>query len=194
MRAALERGDAFDTILLIGRWSYYRSGSGTGLDARNRIELFPLPDGSLAEMPQDELFDQAMALTTLALGTQVDRVFVLRQMPEIPRYDSRVIARALAHGRLTADEAQARAHVSRFELRDRAGALDDALIRLHEDGRITLLDTWPGLCDDTGCSALQGGEALYFDNNHITNRAAQRLSGVFAPVFAGQTVRAARDE
>jgi hypothetical protein len=30
---------------------------------------------------------------------------------------------------------------------------------------------------------MQAGEALYFDNNHLTNRAAIALSDLFAPVF-----------
>ena len=47
-----------------------------------------------------------------------------------------------------------------------------------------VLDPWPEFCDTAACSALAGGFAGYFDNNHITNTNARRVRGVFAPVFA----------
>ena len=50
---------------------------------------------------------------------------------------------------------------------------------------IEVIDPWPRLCDDVSCSVMQGGAALYFDNNHLTNRGAIALSDLFAPVFEG---------
>lgn len=197
VRQGLEASDPFDAILLVGRWSYYWSGTGTGLDADNRIELHPLPDGSLPDVPQKALLEQSLALTALGLNTLTDRVFVLRQVPEVPEYNSRVIARDLAHGRLTQEAASRRFRVDGATLRARTGPLEDELVRLHDEGRFTLLDSWPQLCDDSGCSVMdrKTGDALYFDNNHVTNRAARRLKGVFAPVFhAEPLIRASNDD
>ena len=60
---------------------------------------------------------------------------------------------------------------------------DDLMTTMAQAGA-SLLDPWPEFCDDTACSALAGGFAGYFDNNHITNTNARRVRGVFAPVFA----------
>jgi hypothetical protein len=76
--------------------------------------------------------------------------------------------------RLTVPRAMALARAARAEAPLRA---------LADSGAITLIDPWPRLCDASTCSVMQAGEALYFDNNHLTNRAAIALSDLFAPVF-----------
>ncbi|WP_297771952.1 SGNH hydrolase domain-containing protein, partial [uncultured Roseovarius sp.] len=65
----------------------------------------------------------------------------------------------------------------------RAARAEAPLRALDAAGVVKVLDPWPRLCDDAACSVMQGGEALYFDNNHLTNRGAIALSDLFAPVF-----------
>lgn len=183
IRAGLSQIDSLKTLLLVGRWNYYATGKGSGLDGHNRITLAPAPESNLPVGPQHTLFNAALTRTVAELAPQFGRIFVLRQMPEVPEYDSRQVARALAHGRMARDDA-ARLEVSVAEATKRAARAEAPLVALADAGRITLIDGWPRLCDATACSVMQGGEAWYFDNNHLTNRAARALSDLFAPVFA----------
>lgn len=163
-------GAGFEDILLLGRWSYYAEGQGIGRDLSNTISISP----ALADV---------VGPTVTALRESGARVYVLRQVPEIPRYDSRVMARALAHGRINADEAAKEASVSQADALDRAQTGEMPFRDLAANGAITYLDPWPSLCTDGTCTALRMGQPFYFDNNHVTNEAALQLRYLFAPVM-----------
>ncbi|WP_204112835.1 acyltransferase family protein [Shimia biformata] len=161
-------------ILLVGRWAYYSSGTGTGSDLENRIALNV--DGVAGD--QKTLFANR-ARETVARLRDVAPVHVLRQPPEIAPYDSRRAARALAHGRPPIS-----AHIARSEAERRTHDSDALWRELAANGDINLLDTWPFVCDETTCRAVVDGVGQYFDNNHLTNRAALRLRHLFAEFFA----------
>lgn len=187
IRAGLSRIESLKTLLLVGRWSYYAEGQGSGIDAHNRITLAPAPDSNLPVRPQHTLFNAALTRTVAELAPQFERIFVLRQMPEVPNYTSREVARALATGRMSRDD-ETLFKVSLTRATKRAARAEAPLVALANAGRITLIDGWPRLCGPTDCSVMQGGAAWYFDNNHLTNRAALALSHLFAPVFAASEV------
>ncbi|MGX9356300.1 acyltransferase family protein [Roseobacteraceae bacterium S113] len=157
-------GGGFSDIVLIGRWSYYAEGRGVGRDAENTIAL---------STPFEDLVPPTLA----AMDAAGARVHVVRQVPEIPYYDSREAARALAHGRIPPamsaprDQALARANLGHAPW-------------AASQGQLSILDPWPALCTETTCEALPGGAPYYFDNNHLTNAGAIALRGLFAPVFA----------
>lgn len=156
-----------ERILLVGRWAYYAQGSGIGLDAENEIRL---------SMP----FSQAVSVTISELEKSFSDIFILRQVPEVPEYDSRNISRLLAHGRIEQGEALgAMLTVAPAALEARIKAAEAAF----EGHNITLLDPWPLLCDENLCAAVHNGEGYYFDNNHLTNTGARRLREIFMPVF-----------
>lgn len=199
IRQSFGRLDTVDRVLLIGRWSYYASGQGVGLDAANRIGLHPTDGPGTAGEPQVQLLARAARATVAELSDRVGRVHVLRQPPEIPFYDSRRAAREAAHaGRPGAADPVTRDAVDADALVLRRTLADAAWLDLVEAGRIDYLDPWPHLCDGSRCRAVQDGVGLYFDNNHVTNAAALRLRGIFAPVFhpvAAQTAHSgATDE
>lgn len=182
IRSGIAQMDSLHTLLLVGRWSYYAEGKGVGLDARNRITLAPLPDSLLPQGPQHTLFNAGLTRTIVELSTHVPRIHILRQPPEVPEYDSRAVARALVHGRMGVDDTT-RLTVPRSMAEARAAHAEAPLMALDRSGAITLIDPWPRLCDASTCGVIQDGQALYFDNNHLTNRAAIALSDLFAPTF-----------
>jgi len=150
-------------ILLVGRWSYYATGTGIGRDVQNTIKVTPS-------------FADAVPATIAKLNETGARLHVLRQVPEVPSYDSRIFARALAHGR--AQPGSAEVTLADAQGRNAAGStpfLDQA--------QINWIDPWPALCADGVCAALPEGRPYYFDNNHITNKAAVDLRVLFRPVF-----------
>jgi len=159
-------------VLLVGRWAYYAEGTGVGRDAHNRIML---ADGTGA--PQAEVFGQALLRTAGLLGPLAGRVAVLRQVPELPDYDSRDLARALVHGRLSAAQVQEAGTAAPASLAPRNAVADAALARLRG---VEVIDPWPLLCTPD-CRAVHGGEGWYFDNNHLTNAGARALAPLFVP-------------
>ncbi len=167
IRTALPRL-GIDRLLLVGRWNYYAQGAGIGLDAQNKITL-------------STDFATALQHTIAELSTSFDQIYVLRQAPEITGYDSRIIARQLAHGKLAPGaDLEALQSIARADLDARTQPANQALVGLD----VTLIDPWPLLCDARFCHAVQNGLGYYFDNNHLTNTGARQLRHIFAPVFA----------
>jgi len=163
-------------IVLVARWAYYAEGAGVGLDAGNGIALDDGADG--------DVYGRALVRTVEELSESFARVAVMRQVPEIPAYDSRVAARGLAHGRLTEADVAAMAGVSDEALAARMRAAEAPIMALAAEGAIEVIDPWPVLCP-ARCTAMPGGVPLYFDNNHLTNRGAMALRDLFAPMIAG---------
>lgn len=184
IRTALEDSARFPTVLLIGRWAYYAQGHGVGRDLGNAIKLTAKDPTLPAETTQADLLGTAMVQSIAQIVADGREVFVLQQPPEIINYHSIAVSRALVHGRLTQDEAIALATTSISDLRDRNVEADAILARLHEDTQAQVLQSWNAFCSDEVCSAMTGGFAGYFDNNHITNTNARRVKGLFDPVFA----------
>lgn len=165
---------SFDKILLVGRWPYYLTGGGTGLDANNHITL-SVRD---TQGSQGEQFLNGLQSTIDALSDADTEVFLLTPIPEIANYDSRTIARALSTKRMSAEEARLAQSIALQDVQSRQSSFDTL-----QASNATLLDASPYLCDDAECSAIFDGTGQYFDNNHLTNSAARRIRNVFRPVL-----------
>ncbi len=195
IRQALARLPDIESVLLIGRWSYYASGRGTGFDAHNTIAVYPTGDASAPGTPQARVLAEAAQATIAGFVAESRRVFVLRQPPEIPRYDSRRAAREAAHdGWPLAAPKRTETQVTRDVLAMRAALADAPWADLAEAGHVTMIDPWPAFCDTTTCRAVQDGVGQYFDNNHLTNSAALRIRDLFAPVFLSASRRTAHTQ
>jgi hypothetical protein len=162
-------------VLLVGRWSYYASGRGVGLDAENTIALAGYGASGNAAVVR-----AGLAASVPILTAEFGRVHLLEQMPEMPRYDSREAARLLAHGRTSEAEVAARASVARAEAEARYALAREAI------SAAPVIKIWDAVCTGETCSALQGAASWYFDNNHITNTAAKAMAARFAPLFEGR--------
>lgn len=184
LRAALPGMTSIRRVLMIGRWTYYAEGAGIGLDQVNRITLGPAPGSGLSGATQADLYAAAWDATVAELARSVDQIAVLRQVPEIPQYDSRQFARRLAHGQMTAAQAMPLVVVQQEVLAARVAQTEAPLTRMAAAGRITLIDTWPLLCADM-CAVMHGGRSYYFDNNHLNNAGAAALHGLFVPFLRG---------
>ncbi len=199
IKQALMRLSSIESVLLIGRWSYYATGQGLGPNAHDRIALHPTEPPLSTEIGQARLLTRAATETVVELSRRVDRVFVLRQPPEIPLYDSRDAAREAAHAGLPLAAPLVTVPTVARDAIVLRGALSDApWLPQAEAGAITFLDTWPYFCTDRTCSAIRQDQGQYFDNNHLTNSAALRIREVLRPVFdplaAELTLSGATDE
>ncbi|MEP5152407.1 acyltransferase family protein [Planktotalea sp.] len=174
--------EPFDTVLLVGRWGYYANGGGIGLDESNKISAQVRETSG----NQSEQIAQGLVASIDALEEVGTEVFLLAPIPEIGRYDSRQIARALAGNRLSEIDLNNATIAARSEVDARSTPLREAFQSVAETGA-TLLDPIPYFCDSATCSALHEGKAQYFDNNHIVNSAALRIRELFTEVFARGT-------
>ena len=182
MRAALPKMTSVRDVLLVARWAYYAEGRGAGLDAENRIDLRPAPGSGLGPGTNAEILAAALALTAQEIG-ETATVHAFRQPPELQGYESRLLARQLAHGRISDAETAAAVATPRATAEARAARADALLAALSAEGRIRVIDPWPRLCDAAACRALHDGAGYYFDTNHLTNTAARTLRDLFLPVF-----------
>jgi hypothetical protein len=184
IRAAMAEMPHIQKLLLIGRWSYYAEGSGTGNDIHNTITLSSSLAGEHDQYDQRQLFASAVDATITESRKWFKEVFVLRQIPELPLYDSREIARKLARGGHGVDaEIQPRLSVDLEEVRGRLASSEPPFAKLANDGKIVWLDPQSSFCIAENCSVMQGDKSYYFDNNHITNFAAVHIRNVFDPVM-----------
>ncbi len=172
IRSTLQQQPTIRKLLVIGRWAYYANGQGVGNDAQNNIQL------------HGKDFSSAVRDTFTELARQFDRVFVLRQVPEIPEYDSRKLARLLAHGRLDTAELARLTTVPKSQVLQRVAKSEPVFNALAAKGKIRLIDPWDMFCTGDTCSAIRNGKALFFDNNHVVNNTGLMLRNLFDPVFA----------
>ncbi|SMD03025.1 Peptidoglycan/LPS O-acetylase OafA/YrhL, contains acyltransferase and SGNH-hydrolase domains [Primorskyibacter flagellatus] len=178
---------SIQTVLLVGRWSYYAEGTGIGADDRNRIELKPDPAGPLTVRDrQKDLFADALALTVTRLSQLAKQIFVQQQPPEIFDYTARKAAQALAYGQIDPDVLRnGLGTTTREALRVRFAGADAALARVTNVPGVRVIDLWTRMCSQTACSAIFNATPIYFDNNHVTNAGALALRDLYAPVFEG---------
>jgi peptidoglycan/LPS O-acetylase OafA/YrhL len=183
MHAALPNLTTVSDVVLVGRWAYYANGAGTGRDAHNTI-LISSRDATGAMPDQSVSFADLLDRTVAEIALSVPRIHVLRQIPEVPSYDSRSVALGLAHGHLNEHQARAMMIVAPETLAARVAASEAAIAPLVASGRVSLIDPWPLLCADL-CSVMRDGVSLYFDNNHLNNDGARAIRDLFRPVFVG---------
>lgn len=195
IRAAIRQYPSIRRLLLVGRWAYYADGKGVGRDAHNLITLSPETGSGLPRgVSQSALFGAALKLTVAELKGEGHEVYLLRQVPEMPQFDSVRVARDLAYGRLTPDQARVLASVRMPALRDRNRLAEVPIGQLVADRQVRLIDPWPRLCRNS-CSGMVQGASLYFDNNHMTYEGSVRLHDLFIPFMSGSgatTIAAAR--
>jgi peptidoglycan/LPS O-acetylase OafA/YrhL len=180
MQAVLTGPDAPERLIIVGRWAYYAEGTGVGVDAGNTITLAADPAGPLLGDP----YPAAWAYTIATLAPHIPQIAVFRQVPELPHYRSRDVARGLAHGRLTLADAQALMTVDDATLLARTARAEAPILGMAQAGLVRLIDPLPLICAPD-CRADPDGVIWYFDNNHLTNRGALALRGLFLPAMTG---------
>ena len=172
--------DSFKTVLLIGRWAYYVEGKGVGADAHNLVEVARNAVSTFDAETAPDIFKGALLQTTDVIREAGLTPMVLRQPPEIFEFSVRAAARALAYGQTTVEDlavAEGRTPVNLVRKRN------EAVDRVLQDFEGSIIDTWPRICAEDHCHAMQDQEIYYFDNNHLTNNGAIAIRDSYASVF-----------
>ncbi|UYV39582.1 acyltransferase [Rhodobacteraceae bacterium D3-12] len=174
IRDAFKQFETAHSLLLVARWAYYESGHDIGKGAHHSIQLKGYDATTNAEA-----LSRAIKASLPEMTERFDRVFLFRQPPEFPLYDSRDTARRLAHHRIESAEQYVTIPIDTAHNRDSSGFFTPYLA----SKQITLIDPWPRICTDTTCTVIHEGKGWYFDTNHLTNTAARALIPLFAPLF-----------
>ncbi len=188
LRRGLRAMPSLERVLLVGRWSYYAEAAGVGIDAANHIAIRAADGSGYVETEPARLFAEALRATVVELNEVIGPVTVLRQVPEVPRYSSRQVARALAHGRLDAETVAPLLVAEPAALAARAARGDAPISALAAEGAITVIDPWPFLCAER-CTVMHEGRPIYFDNNHLTNTGSIVMRGLFRGFLVGEAGR-----
>lgn len=184
MRAAIADMKGVRRVVLVGRWSYYAEGAGTGADEHNRIELLPATKAA-AVQSQAQLYASAWSVTSAELRQHFDEVFVIRQVPEMPGYSARQVARDIVHRGLDAQALSKATSVENDALLRRVEQAEAPLKALVQRSEITLIDTWPSICTPQ-CRVVHNEKSYYFDNNHLSNGGAMVLRELLRPALTGR--------
>lgn len=183
IREAFPTLTQIDRILLVGRWSYYAQGGGVGIDAENKVLLRSSLVSKDEQGDNAAIFQKAVHSTVAELSKSFRSVIVLQQFPEIQKYDTRVVARRLAHGRMTLEQAKSKMfYTPKNQVMSRVRSSEQPFLELAAAGKITWLKSWDRFCSNDRCSAVHEGRSLYFDNNHVVNRTAIRFRDMFLPL------------
>jgi hypothetical protein len=184
IRQALGRLQDIETVLLVGRWAFYASGTGHGLDSDRTVTLHA-QDTALGGLTQPRLVARAARNTVNTLQARLGAVHVLRQPPEMSLYDARRAAKAAARAGLPfAASQETSVLVPREALALRAALADAPWLLLAERGEVTVIDPWELACDDRQCAAIRNGVGLYSDNARLSQAAGRLLTPYFANALA----------
>ena len=166
------------TVVISARWSNWRIGEPANPaegDVDLRLESGGVPARSRAD--NRRIFEQGFFALVGKLRDAGKDVYLVGPVPE-PSFD-----------------VPQRLYISRFGLIDMPGAIPRTAFDHRHAAALTILDQASRrfgakvlrpdrlLCSDGTCPLVHGGVPVYFDHNHLSVDAAQRISPIFDPVF-----------
>ncbi len=182
IRDLIDDDARINSVVLLGRWSYYLHGSGIGVDDHNKIEAWPMEARAGHGVDQDQYVASALTNTIAELSARNIRVFVIEQPPEFSSYRAQQVAIGMMRGVLDDDQLGNLTQEPYSGVMHRQGLVQAALDKLEQDGHVTVLRTHHYFCEPEFCSLMLDGLPAYFDNNHISTEGSLRISDMFYPV------------
>lgn len=170
--AFIRRSPDIKTVLLIGRWTTAVNGSRFGALSENAMFIRDQNSTSSSYTENRAVFERSMARTINRLKplNVVVVAYIPEQAVDVPR------AAALSRYFNPSPEIG----VSRATYQSRQAPVEAILEPQARRLGYKVVDAGQVLCDAKACIGARGGEVLYFDDNHLSNVGAQRLSGVLA--------------
>ncbi len=186
-RAVLElikNDKRINSVIMVGRWSYYIHGEGVGVDVHNKIAIWPEGGERLQDGTQGEFFTQVFIATLHTLKTLGVKTFVVEQPPEFERYLARTLAINLMNGSADLNESITQLTQQPYsKVNDRQSKIQLALSQAEQKNLATVLRTHAFFCDKEQCSLMLNDMPVYFDNNHVSSYGAVQINRMFAPVL-----------
>lgn len=180
----IDQTPSLRSVILIGRWSYYLTGRGLGLDSANQITLFDR-DGvaPTSDVGRVRLFDEQFLANVRFMRSRGLNVFVLEQTPEVPYNKAASFARSYIAGKITVPDIIARSTVPESEVKERQRQFTSLSSALARSGDVTVIPTHDYFCHGGRCSAWIGDAPALFDNNHVTVATSKKMQDRFLPAI-----------
>ena len=162
-------------VVIFNRHAWYTAGPLVKQKAKVVVDVYLSKPYSTFE----PAFLQEYAKTlvdTVCLLAKDRTVYLVRPLPEMNIHVPHV-ARAMVWGHPGA------ASVSLQEYHQRNAVAWAAQDIAHQKCGAKILDPLPYLCPDGQCLGIRNGHALYYDNNHLSERGNKLLVPLFATVF-----------
>lgn len=185
VRKLVDSNDGIKAVTLVGRWSYYINGGGTGVDKHNTISITPVTEHKPGHSENNEkLFLFALQNTLTTLNNAGKKVFLVEQPPEFSGYHSRILAKKLMmEGGRFEDQIKPFTHLNYDDLIHRQRPMIQFLKGTNKLA-VNTLPTHQYFCNTNNCSILIDGKPAYYDNNHISASASKSIQQLFEPVMA----------
>ena len=184
VRELISNNGNIQSIVMIGRWSYYYNGSGIGVDSENLIEIWPdTAEESLSLESQTDLLVESMRSTFSWLESFPGKKYIVEQPPEFPNYTANLLALSLMYGKFERPQDMDRMTTINYQdVLERQGSVVNLFndYALKEDFEV--LRTHHYFCDNGNCSIMIDQSPAYFDNNHVSATGARMIRDMFTPI------------
>ncbi len=171
-----------ETIVIVARWA--RHGEGTPYGEESRSALFLATADALAEtVEENRIIYRRELFNTLEQLMPLNRnIVIVGPIPEMGVDVPIVLAKA------TWREQPKDLSVSIDAYLARQAFVNDTFEQAADRFNIHYHDPSPYFCQDNRCADVtQDGLPLYFDNNHVASRGAQRLTPLFERILSEAT-------
>lgn len=164
-------------VIFISRFSYYIHGYNEHPHKTVALRYLDVADATASAKPID-WFSKKLIETVCRAAEDGRKVYILRPLPEIGVEVPTALTRSMMLGRSPADIViPFSEYVSRHQ--DVNFALDAAAKKCG----VKILDPTPYLCDGVVCHGSKDGIPLYYDDDHLSEAGALKLSPIFDQVF-----------
>lgn len=165
-------------VLIINRTSIYFEGKNeVVLDDDRTVPNVYFDKRYATRSPEFYREVRQQLIDTACTIARHHRVYMLRPVPEMRVNVPSVLGHAMMIGK------ERHVSLSMDEYRKRHAMAWEAQNAARDQCGVTLLDPRPYLCTSRRCEAVAGNQAFYYDNNHLSQFGASRLTPLFSTIF-----------
>lgn len=175
------RESQIQTVIIAARWGMWAERSPYKSEPGPAFDLKSGETSKLEERNNHLVFAAGLRRTVATLHAAGKEIWIVGPVPEVgfnvPRY---FFLQSIGIGR----GLDIRPNVEEFEQRQKFAL--DTLTEVSDLYDAKVIQPYSVLCDSQYCRVQQDDRALYFDDDHLSRFGAEKLNGLFDPVFAGQ--------
>jgi len=177
----LQTVPSIESVLMIGRWTYYTAGQGVGDELDHTLDLsYVAHDSGQSNI---DIFRAGLKDTIERLVAIHKRVYVLQQVPEIEEYRAIRMAIATTVG-TDPSVILSRTRTARTRVEQRQAGFERSRPDWEHLDDVHVMLTRDYFCDSEYCVAVKSGRPVMADNNHVTATTSKDLSRLFDAAFA----------
>lgn len=176
----ISREPQIQTVILAARWGMWAERSPYKSEPGPAFDLWSGKTGEPVAPDNHLIFAAGLRRTVATLRAAGKEIWIVGPVPEVgfnvPRY---FFLQSIGIGR----GLDIRPNVEEFAERQKFAL--DTLTEVSDRYDANMVQPYSLLCDSQHCRIQQDGRALYFDDDHLSRFGAEKLNGLFDPVFAG---------